>query len=140
MVTLKLNTKPDFDFTLIGIVSSEPIYRISWLINELLNIQLKESQSINIYNSKTQSRQEFLMHSFTTIEDSFFYLIQNKGQQGVFIEEQKQVDYWIKVTNSAIESSSFVTQLNTLKNINLTFDVKPGSLKSKVKLLLLDEE
>lgn len=140
MVTLRLNTNQDFDFTLIGIVSSEPIYRISWLINELLHIQLKESQSIKIYNSKTQIMQEFLMHSYFTNEELYYHLIQNKGQQGVLIEEQKQVDYWMKITNLTIDASQLVSQLNTLKNVNLTFGVKPGSLKSKSKLLFFEEE
>lgn len=138
--SLKLNIKPDFDFTLIGIASSEPIYRICWLINELLSIQLKETPSIHLYNNKHQIVQEFPKYSVITDDEFYFHVIQNKSEQGILIEEQKQVDFWIKTDDLSKISGDLITKLNTLKNVNLAFEVKPSSLKSKTRLLFSDED
>ena len=132
---IKLRSKPNYEFILTGIVSSEPIYRISWLINELLGVQLKETHSIKNYNSKRQVIQEFSKYSYTTDEEFYIHLIQNKNEQGLFIEEQKHVDYWLKLDDTSVITNELLSQLNTLKNVNLAFDIKPGSLKSKTNLL-----
>ncbi len=136
---IKLNIKPDFNFTLIGLVTSEPLYRASWLINELLNIQLKESQPMQAYHVKRQIVQKFPKFCFCPDNSSSFYLICNKSPQGFLIEEQKQVDYWIKI-EGVFQSNDLLNKLKTLKNINLAFEVKPSSLKSKLRLLFSDED
>ena len=40
--TIKMNLPESFDFTLIAIITSEPIYRLGWLLNQSLKIDLKE--------------------------------------------------------------------------------------------------
>lgn len=137
--SLKLNIKPDFEFILIGIATSEPIYRISWLINELINIQLKETQSIKVYNNQRQIVQEFSKFSFFSEDEIYFHFLQNKSEQGLLIEEQKQVDYWVKTNDLSIMPDEIISKFNTLKNVNLAFEVKPGSLKSKTRLLFSNE-
>jgi len=136
---IKLDIKPDFDFTLIGLVTSEQLYRVSWLINELLNIHLKETPPLQVYHTKRQIVQEFPKFCFCSDSSLCFYLIGNKSQQGFLIEEQKQVDYWIKVEGLLFESNDLTDKLKGLKNINLAFEVKPGSLKSKSRLLFSEE-
>ena len=137
--SLKLNIKPDFEFILIGIVTSEPIYRISWLINEMLSVQLKETQSIKVYNNQRQIVQEFSKYSFCNDDETYFHFLQNKSEQGILIEEKKQVDYWIKTDDFSIKPNDLISKLNTLKNVNLAFEVIPSSLKSKLRLLFPNE-
>jgi len=138
--SIKLDFEPNFDFILIGFVSSEPLYKMSWLINEMLEIQLKECSSIKEYNTKRQLVQEYPMFQFKTENESTFQLFHNKSTQGYLIEEQKQVDYWLKIENSEIIMQELLKKLKGLKNVNLAFEVKPGSLKSKLRLLFTFEE
>ena len=137
--SLKLNIKPDFEFILIGIVTSEPIYRISWLINEMLSVQLKETQSIKVYNNQRQIVQEFSKYSFCNDDETYFHFLQNKSEQGILIEEKKQVDYWIKTDDFSIKPNDLISKLNTLKNVNLAFEVNPNTLKSKLRLIFSNE-
>jgi len=129
------NIQPNYEFILIGLVTSEPLYRLSWLVNDNLNIQLKEAPPAQVYHTKRQIIQEFSIFQFDGIDTSFFQLIQNKSQQGFLIEEQKQVDYWLKIENSTLITTDLLAKLKVLKNISLVFEIKPGSLKSKSRLL-----
>ena len=75
------------------------------------------------------------MFQFNGVDLSVFQLIQNKSQQGFLIEEQKQVDYWLKIENSTLKITELISKLKGLKNVSLAFDIKPDSLKSKLRLL-----
>ena len=121
-------------------VSSEPLYKISWLINEQINIKLKEIEPVNIVLSKRQISQTFQRFAFIN-ETETYYLVSNKSQNGVLIEEQKQVDFWLKADSfNSIDSESLTKKIKTIKGINLAFVVDPGSLKSKQKLIAFDSE
>jgi len=129
------NIQPNYEFILIGLVTSEPLYRLSWLVNDILSIQLKESSPAQVYHIKRQIVQEFSIFQFYGTDTSVFQLIQNKSQQGFLIEEQKQFDYWLKIENSILKATDLIVKLKALKNVSLVFDIKPGSLKSKSRLL-----
>lgn len=133
---VKLSIKPSFDFLLIGLVSSEPIYRLSYLINNTLQLQLKENKAIKIYHQKHNVYQAFELFSFIDDESETLYdLIQNKGSQGFLVEEQKQTDFWLKIENATNSATEIVSALKNIKNISLAFELKPGSLKSKNRLI-----
>ncbi|PKP10860.1 MAG: hypothetical protein CVU09_04870 [Bacteroidetes bacterium HGW-Bacteroidetes-4] len=138
---VKLEITDDFNFPLIGIVTTEPIYRLGFLINEVLGYNLKENRSFKVYHPKHQLVQEFPLFSEYS-DDSFavVHLIQNKSLQGLLIEEQKQVDFWLKWEHILIEPERVLALLKKIKSINLAFEVKPGSLKSKTRLLFTNEQ
>jgi hypothetical protein len=138
--SIKLSIEPYFEFFLIGIVTSEPLYRLSWLINEKLEIQLKEVAPIKTYHAKRQLMQEFALFQYIDEDDTNFQLFQNKNMHGYLIEEQKQTDFWLKIEDSEISIDNFILKLKTIKNINLIFEVKPGLLKSKLRLLFSDDK
>jgi hypothetical protein len=129
--TVKLSIAPTFDFSLIALVSSEPIYRLSYLLNHTLKLDLKEFKSVQVYHPKKQEIQEFLIFRHQ-IEEPFMEvdLIQNKSKNGLLIEEQKQVDYWLKFDSNIVMTKK-LEKIKTIKEISLAFKVEPGSLKSK---------
>jgi hypothetical protein len=137
---IKLNIKPDFDFILIALISSEPLYRVSWLINEHFNTQLKEAEPIHIIVKKREINQSFQRFAFVNDTETY-YLVSNKSKNGVLIEEQKHVDFWLKI-ESLNQTAPFdlVKNIKSIKDINLAFVVDPNSLKSKQKLISFDTE
>jgi hypothetical protein len=138
---VKLEVTDDFNFPLIGIVTTEPIYRLGFLINEMLGYNLKESRSLKVYHAKQQLVQEFPLFSEYADECcAVVHLIQNKSLQGLLIEEQKQVDFWLKWEHTLIDTDRVLAMLKKIKSINLAFEVKPGSLKSKSRLLFTVEQ
>lgn len=133
---IKLNIEQDLNFLLIGIVTSEPIYRLSWLINEIVDIKLAESRSIQHHHKKTKELQNFSVFSFEDDENGGLYeLIQNKAVNGALIEEQKSMDYLFKISNADIDYVEFTSLIKRIENINLAHVIEPGSLKSKSRLI-----
>jgi len=133
--SIKLNITPDFNFILLGLVTSEPIYRVAWLINELLNIQLKETEElIQFYNKKKTITQNFIKYSYLTENEHYYHLFQNKGGQGVLIEEYKNIDYWIAIEDLSVDFNKVMEGIKQLNNISLVFKIDPSTLKSKNKL------
>lgn len=139
--TVKLTLEPDYDFALVAIVSTEPIYRLGYLINEALQYKLKENRPLQVYHAKRQVVQEFPLFSEPLNEEfASVHLIQNKSLQGLFIEEQKQVDYWVKWENVDVDLVKVLPKLKKIQNVSLAYEVKPGSLKSKGRLFFSVED
>jgi hypothetical protein len=130
--TLKLSLPPTFDFSLVALVSSEPIYRLSYLLNLSLKLDLKEYKSIQIYHPKKQEIEEFLIFRHHKEEPFILVdLIQNRGKNGLLAEEQKKVDYWLKFDANHLIRAKQLEKIKAIKEISLAFSVEPGSLKSK---------
>ena len=95
--SLRLEIEPDYTFLLFGIVTSEPLYRLSWLINQALHLNLSADKPVRVMHSKRQVVQEFELFRFINEGEHIFELFQNKGQQGSLIEEHKQTDFFFKI-------------------------------------------
>lgn len=138
--SFKIKLDTNYDFLLLGLVTAEPIYKISWQVNEHLNILLKEATPLQVYHSKKQLIQEFAMFSFVTPDELNYYLIHNKGNQGLLVEEQKQIDYWLKIEDTTLDLKTIAQKIKSIKNISLALEVEPGSLKSKNRLIFSDAQ
>lgn len=138
--TIKIKPDNNFHFLLFGLVTTEPIYKISWQINEQLNILLKETNPLQVYNQKKQAVQEFVKFSFYTPEELNYHLIHNKGNQGLLIEEQKQTDYFLKIEDTNLNAKHLIKKLKLIKNISLAYEIEPGSLKSKNRLIFSEND
>ncbi len=139
---LKIPVQPNPDFTLIALISSEPIYRLGYLLNESLHLEFKEYKTLQLYHPKRQEMQEFSTFRHLKQEPLVYLeLIQNKGKNGLLVEEQKQVDYWLKFDSASHNVSKILNKIKAIKEISLAFEMKPGSLKSKDRFIFsLDED
>lgn len=132
---IKLDILNDFNFRLIGIVSSEPIYRLGWLINEAAGIGLTEKEKLNLVHHKSQTEQQFDLWMFNDSNQNALYeLVQNKSENGILIEEQKQMDYFLKISGT-VDVNELKSKLKSIQGINLAIELSPGSLKSKNRLI-----
>jgi|GEM_PF-1578249 hypothetical protein len=138
---LKITLQPNPDFTLIALITSEPIYRLGYLLNESLHLEFREYKTLQIYHPKKQEVQEFSIFRHLKQEPLVnFELIQNKGKNGLLVEEQKQVDYWLKFDSTVNNASKIFNKIKAIKEISLAFEVKPGSLKSKERFIFTFDE
>ena len=151
---IKLILPADYSFKLIGIVSSENDYTVSWAINDALNITFKKDKPLEVVVKKTNLIKEFTRFSFKDENlDIKYTLIANKSkiedsieEQNVFIsnnlktdyliKEQKQIDYFFKIEAEANPiSPNIIKKIKSSKAILATFDILPTDLKSKYDLL-----
>ena len=141
------------DYNLIGIHTSEEDYRLAYLLNKNLSINLvRFKHNLDFENSKA----EFPLFEYKD-EQNFtnYYLINNKhlstektnNNSGLFggtyssisylIPEKKTVDFFLKITgcNQPRFITSLVEKLNKINQVITCYSVEPSTLKSKDHLI-----
>ena len=108
---LKLDTKPVV-FTLIGISSHENDYRLSWNINEYL--ELKFVQDNHIVTSAGNEFSCFVHED----EDQRLQLISNRCDNGFLLGKYKNFDFILKF-NTELNETKIAAWLHDLRKVPL---------------------
>lgn len=136
--SIKLNYKPELEFSLIGISSHENDYHLSWAINKHLKLNLTRSDNLSLMNKQHEIVQEFAISSYEDEESMLLYnLISNSGEKGFLFIELRNIDYFLQIYGELSENQ-LITLQNQLKEMDIvsaSFIIDPGSLKSPDKLL-----
>jgi hypothetical protein len=133
MFKTKLQFDYDFDFCLIGIVSNQKDYRLSWMLNSALNIQLAKTEDHNTEQSKHSA--------YVYVQEELFreyYLLANKGDTHYLVEEHKHIDYFLLIKGDFPEDEKKHT-LEVIKKsemVSAAYLIDVHSLKSKHNLIL----
>lgn len=138
MKTKKLKYKPDYNFKLIGISSSDEGYKISWNLAKILNVEIIKSVDIQIMNPKFEDYQLFSVFENQEKHNNLdIKLVSNKGNMGYLVEELKNIDFFL-IINEDEDSNLYDSIYKSLKeanNITAVFKLQAESLKSKENLL-----
>ncbi len=134
---LKIDDGDQFDFMLIGIACQHKDYRLCHELNTTLNLGLRRENDYEIFNGKRMEQISFSFYQYLTEEDDHYYLLANKGRQGLLIPEQKQIDYFFLIRENVkrINQPELINRLKELKIILGTFKMDPKNLKSRENLL-----
>jgi hypothetical protein len=137
---IKLKIEENLDFCLIGIVSDKPGYILSHNINEALGCTLVKKENIRVYHPKLDDDQEFDYFAGFGNDDELVELIKNKGEQGVFLEEQKQIDFFLKINSSTINTTYVLNTLKNTKAFRILVVIDPKAIKQLVRFNFNVEE
>ncbi len=128
-----------FDFELLGIVSSENDYTLTWSINQILEITLKKDIPLEITDTKLNATKRFERFRYFDANTEIDYaLISNKAENGYLAREQSAMDYFLKLKSPTLEIASEIqNKLKQCKEIQAIFVLNPNDLKSK-KLFIFE--
>jgi hypothetical protein len=137
MAKHKLLLDEEYDFQLIGICSSNSDYKLSWAINQHLNIQLRKGDDYSILENKEGEHLHSFYQFFDEVEHLEYYLIKNISTNFQrLIPEKDQVDYFLVIKNNFVKDlGSILEQLKEIESILTAFIFDPAALKSKSKLV-----
>lgn len=130
---IQLDTETGKDFSLFGIVSAEPDYRLSLLINKALKISLRNEKPVSVFvdggDELTFSR--FSFHSGKN--DIVWNLISNKSGKSFLISKLKKIDYLFQVylNECKFDISGISMTLRTIEAVTAVFVLDPDELKDK---------
>ena len=138
MKTKKLKYKPEFNFKLIGVSTSEEDYKLSWKLSHILETGFVKSSNLQIIDPKYS---DYLVFSvFENVDKTVLpdiRLVSNKGNSGFLIEELRNIDFFVIVYE--LDDTNFcnelVVKLKGTENVTGVFNLEPESLKSREKLL-----
>lgn len=122
---LKENT-PD-QLHLIAIASHEPDYRVSWLVNSSLKIQLRKTSDLIVsVSAGTENEPGFVCFSYSD-QDALmeYFLISNYSEKGYLLRKYKNIDYFLYIAGEAPADffKNIITRLKTIPGIITAFEV-----------------
>lgn len=128
------------DSTLITISSSLPCYRFCWLLNTLLNLDLKRIPEQDIFiEVSTEEMYFYSIYKYEVPNSSDCYSVyQLKNNKRPLLADLKNLDYLIMLKGPAAveKSNEYLTLLRTIKEIQLAQVVLPHQVKNIDYLLL----
>jgi hypothetical protein len=131
---IKLNTQADLPLTIFGIVSNEKVLKLSWSINQLLQIRLSQSTGLTLHDSRSGHTSEFSLFQFDDEKNNLKYsLLENRTKTTSYFTELKNIDHFLFIRGE-IESGYNNVILNTLKKSSdfiSILTISPDKLKSK---------
>ncbi|MGE0088413.1 MAG: IPExxxVDY family protein [Bacteroidales bacterium] len=113
----KLAAESNESFILIGIVSHENDYRLSWAFNQQIGLKLIKSKNIIVSQPKLEENPIFAVFKSEDEESLIqYYLITNKSEYGYLVPELKNVDYILKICGESTEETAIML-LNQIKKV-----------------------
>jgi hypothetical protein len=123
----------DNESVLLGIVSTEPDYKLSLLLNRKLKISLKNLSPL-ILPDGAGGEIAFSRFSDTKASPGIAYeLISNRNGKNFLLKKLKNIDYIFHINNHDNEAdiSHLASQLRNTECITAVFSIDPVSLKDK---------
>jgi len=132
MSKTRLQFEYDYEFCLVGIVCHEKDYRLCWTLNNLFGIKLGKTDD---HATEHSQHSMFAFNQEELFRD--YYLIANRGKDGMLIEEHKQMDYFFIIKGSVEEEEAkhLVEQIKKADVIAGAYSIDVPSLKSKHNLV-----
>jgi hypothetical protein len=130
-VQLKINQINDF--LLLGIVTSEPDYKLCLTLNKKFQISLKNISPVEVTDGK-QSVLTFSRFSYTNSSSGLiFNFISNRSGKHFLLKKLKNIDYIFQVHDSEnINNINQITDsLREIESVNAVFSIDTNTFKDK---------
>lgn len=130
-VQLKVNQLNDF--ALLGIVTSEPDYKLSLTLNKKFGISLKYASPLEV---RDPNQTELIFSRFSDISNSAgltFNLISNRSGKHFLFNKLKNIDYILQVHDSENDAniSQITDILREIESVNAIFTIDINTFKDK---------
>ncbi|QQL48859.1 IPExxxVDY family protein [Mucilaginibacter ginkgonis] len=128
----------DLDFVLIAITSSLKDYRLCFFINKQLSFNFVRQPDLEVDTRQDNQPGLFsIFHHYWETTETDFYLITNKGSDGLLIPEMREVDYFLMIKNyiDDDELDELINNLNRINDIVAAVKIDPKKIKSRENLL-----
>ena len=121
------------EFIILGLVSSEPDYKLSLTINKKFGISLKNISPVRIIDG---SGSELIFSRFADTNGSpgtIFTLFSNRSGKHFLIRNLKNIDYIFQVHNpdDSTKADSLTASLRKIDSINAVFNIDLNTFKDK---------
>lgn len=127
----------DYEFHLLGVISSVKFYKLAWAINNQLDIKLirEEDHELSIKN-KTVTFGQYIFET----ENSIFQLYKNKSESeeiAYLLPELSHFDFVIKLdaSSQSFAKEEVLKELREVKWIEYIAPIEVENLKSKDNFL-----
>lgn len=133
-----LKYKAEQEFDLIAISAREDAYRLSWVINNTLDINLQRAGHLNIWEEKLENPQQFVYYQYNKSTSQIVYrLISNKSETGFLSPAHKGFDYFLQLINiQKLKIDDITKKLMSQSDILAVKEIEKIQRSLKQKLII----
>jgi len=131
---IRLEASQDESVILFGIVSREPDYKLSFVLNQKIGISLKRNDPIIIHDDSGNAHYFSRFATSTTLSDEVTYtLTSNRSGSFFLLKKLKNIDYLFQINNSDYINLELKISaiLRETENIDAVFPLDIRTLNDK---------
>lgn len=130
---VQLNIIQSDESPVIGIVSTEPDYKLSLALNNKLKISLKNVSPISFSDSVGTDLTFSRFSDLSAAPDQTYNLTSNRSGKNFLIKKLKNIDYIFQINNSetGADLDKIISMLRDTECVTAAFNIDLKSLKDK---------
>lgn len=128
----------DLDFVLVAITTPLKDYKLCYQINKQLSVDFCKVAELELVFNGDEHPLFFSKYIFEESHtETIFYILANKGVDGLLIPEMRNVDFFLLIKNyiDKEDLQYFITGLNKISEVLVAVEIEPKKLKSKENLI-----
>lgn len=132
MAKARITYQYNFNYKIVAISTHLKDYRVSFYLNELLNLKLKRVEDLSIDNKTTSTVQSFEHQHYACEETEInYHLIQNKINGVFLLPSLKKFDFLLilKTENEIINQEKIIDILKNSEHFQIVYKVQELSKK-----------
>lgn len=136
---LLLELDSDYDFKLMGIVTTAEVYRLGWLMHAKLRLFVERMEDVEIHVPKKAATAYFPLYEFQDEEQRLeYFLLGNRSDGNFLVPEMKQINYWLMIRGvfENLSTTKLLSRVKSLPQIQTALWINPSELKSKDNLMI----
>jgi hypothetical protein len=120
-------------YSLLGIVTSEPDYRLSLSLNKKLKISLKNNNPIEFTGENGTDLHFSKFSDLSKSPDASYTLFANKSGKESLLKKLSKIDYILQVHSSenVLDTEKIASSLRSIESITAVFVLIPAEIKDK---------
>jgi hypothetical protein len=129
---IKLNIDQNNESVILGIVSAEPDYKLSLVLNKKFRISLKSISPVTLHENNSELT--FSRFSDTTGSPDLIYdLISNRTGKNFFLKKLKNIDYIFQIFDPGndADTNNIISALREIDCITAVFNIDLKAIKDK---------
>jgi hypothetical protein len=130
---VKLKINQNNDFILLGLVSAEPDYKLSLLLNKKFRISLKNISPIRLTGDNVSELAFSRFSDSINSTDLVFNLVSNRSGKNFLLNKLKNIDYLLQVqySDNEINLNNITSNLRQIDSITAVFNININTIKDK---------
>ena len=131
----RLDVSSNNPMTLLGILTDENDLKLSWMLNQELNISLSRDEDMNWLSRELPNPLSLPVYSDMDSSIGPVRLIKNKSVEGLWIKGYKQVDYLIMILGEILPDNqkALMGKLQSMDIIRGAYLLDPEPLKDLIE-------
>ena len=121
------------DFIILGLVSSEPDYRLSLILNQTLGLSLKNFEAVNITGEEGYNLQFSRFRGTDNLSERSYTLVCNRSGKNFLIRKLKNIDFLLHIHDPECIDNDIrlISDLKAIPEITAVFTIDPLTIKDR---------